>query len=407
MGYSITAIKGIGWLGNLQILVRVLTVIKLVVIAHFLNPFEYGVFAIILICISLFETIFEIGIPTYLIQLKEEIKPYISTAWVLGIIKGIIITVCILIFSYPFSSFFQMNSYFSLFLLAGFGPLIKGFSNPAIAQLQKDLRFKAEFSYRFCVFFLDFIFSLGLIIWLRSPLALVLALLLTATSEFILSWIFVSLRPTFTYEKEKARKIVSFGKWIALASSTTYLMNQLDNAVVGKILGTATLGVYQISQRFSVNPISEGTDLISKVTFPIYSRIHDDKKRMQRMFWRIFSAVFSGGVIIAFILFFFAGDIIYILAGKEWMGAVLPLRIFAILGILSGLVSTMTTIFLATKNQHIIAKLTTIRLITLAVLVIPLTLWFGVVGAAFSSLISFTVIVPIAALRLRKIFNTP
>jgi hypothetical protein len=102
-----------------------------------------------------------------------------------------------------------MNSYIFLFYIAAFGPFIKGFFNPAVVILQKDLQFKKEFFYRFCISLLDFLGAVLLIVWLRSPLALVLAMLLTASSEVVLSFIFVTLRPTFLFEKTKAKKIIS------------------------------------------------------------------------------------------------------------------------------------------------------------------------------------------------------
>jgi O-antigen/teichoic acid export membrane protein len=70
--------------------------------------------------------------------------------------------------------------------------------------------------------------------------------------------------------------MLEFGKWIAGSSMLTFASQQGDRLLLGRYLGTATLGVYSIAV-FLSGALGEAiTRITTGVFFPAYSRVHNE-----------------------------------------------------------------------------------------------------------------------------------
>ena len=63
---------------------------------------------------------------------------------------------------------------------------------------------------------------------------------------------------------------MSRGKWLTAAGVFDYLFTHIDDLVVGKVLGTGVLGIYQQAYRVATLPTIETEQVFNKVTFPAY-----------------------------------------------------------------------------------------------------------------------------------------
>ncbi len=396
MGYTRNAIFGLSWMGTLQVFIRVIALLKFIILARILSPPDFGLFGIVILIVGLLETITNLGIPLFFIQSREELKKYIDTAWVVNIVRGLVLS--IVIFSVvPFvASFFADTRLKSLLYLASIIPLVKGFANPMVAKFQKDLAFEKEFFLKIIPLVGDITISIVSAIIFRSPIALILGVLTASFLETVYSFFSVSPRPTLRFESNRFREIIHFSRWITLYSISTYLMNQLDSFAVGRYLGTTSLGIYQMAQKFSLVPMSEFSDVVFKVIFPIYIKIYKDKTRVKRAFLKTLVVIGSVGIITTVVLYFFRVQLIRFSVGEKWIEASTIIPIFAILGLFQGLLAPMGALFLANGRQDLIAKLATIRLILLVFFIIPAVKGYGITGVAFVSLSTFLVIYPLA-----------
>jgi PST family polysaccharide transporter len=404
MGYSKTAFKGISWMGGLQFSLRSLTFIKFLVMAKLLTPYQIGLFGIATIAVGFLETISDFGIGTFLIQHKDNIEDFIDTAWVMTILRGITLTALLLLLAYPTAIFFKQTQAIPLILVASFIPAVKGFVNPSVAKFQKELTFHKEFFYRFCAPIVDTFFAITLLLFVHNPLVLVFSLLLSVIADTVISFFVVSPLPAIHFDKSKANEIGRFSRWIILGGATSYFATQLDTIVVGRILGTANLGIYQTAQKFTVRLMGDISDVISKVTFPIFARLRLDPPRLHQALTRTIVTLTLSLSLLTILFVVFSHQILSIL-GPSWLVAELPFRIFSILGLLMGPMAIITAFFLGNGKQDMTTKLIIIRTLSLAIIIIPSAKLAGTTGAALASLFSFILIYPFAFLFLRKLIK--
>src|SRR3989344_3910848 len=148
MGYLSDTVRGVSWMGVLRASTRSLTFVKIVVLARFLSPNEFGLFGIAMLALAFLEIITETGINIFLIQEKADLKEYNNTAWVVSILRGVLMSLALFLFTPYIASFFNSPGAIQLLYLTSLVPLVRGFINPAVVRFQKELLFNKEFSLR-------------------------------------------------------------------------------------------------------------------------------------------------------------------------------------------------------------------------------------------------------------------
>lgn len=405
MGYTRDAIRGISWITLLRISTRIITLIRLAVLGRILTPVQFGYFGIATLVLSLLEILTETGINVFLVQEKGHIREYINSAWVVSIIRGIILSLLIII-SAPFiTSFFKAPDAYSVVVLIAMVPFIRGFINPAIITYQKDLLFDKEFRLRFLLFLIDVVISIFVGFITKSAESFAYGLIAAGLLEVLLSYIFIPIRPVLQFELKKIKKVIRKGWWVTLTGIFLYIADNGDNITVGKILGSGSLGIYQVAYKFSTLPISEITSVINQVIFPVYTRFSEDKERLWKAFIKVtaissLSALALGGAI-----FILSKPIILLFMGGQWVSAIPVIQILSLYGVLRTIFGNFPPLFLSVGKQKYVAQATFLRGIGLVISVVPFVIYFGMLGAGYSMLFSIFFEIPALLYFASKIFK--
>ncbi|MBI2622917.1 MAG: lipopolysaccharide biosynthesis protein [Candidatus Levybacteria bacterium] len=387
MGYFSTTIKGLSWAGALRLSTRLIAFLRIAILARILTPAQFGVFGIAAFVLVFVEILTETGINVFLIQEKKKIDEYIHTAWIVSIIRGILIAIVIILLAPFIASFFNSAESYSLLVLMGAVPFIRGFINPAIIKFQKELEFQKEFWFRLLIFFVDAATAIILVFLLREPIGLVWGLITGAILEVILSFLLVKPRPRFVFEKARVQRVVGRGKWVTFAGIFDYLFRNLDDMSVGKLLNTSSLGLYQMAYKLSELPITEIAVVAQKVTFPVLTKISNDKKRLQGAFFKMMFGICGLVIPLGVLLIVFSRQVIEVILGAQWLSATSVLQVLAIFGVIRAISGSVSTLFLAIQKQEFVTLVTFANMAGLAVTVVPLVLMFGMVGAGIAAII--------------------
>ena len=405
MGYTKSFIRGVSWVSAARILFRFFSFVKIVILARILTPDQFGVFTIAYLVYGLSDIFTEIGIDMVLVQSKENLSKYIDSAWVVTIIRGIIMCLCIIVAAPFVSYFFHNKESLNLILWISIIPLIQGLINPAEVNFQKELLFKTEFFFRSIISIFEVTATIIIVLILKTPVGLVYGLILGVMFEMIISHILLKPKPKFIFHKEQISLFFHKGKWITYSGIFDYLYRNTDNIMIGRILGSSALGLYDLVYKISMLPITEVTDVISRVTFPLYVKLSGDNKRLKRAFLRTTLGTSLIILPIGIILFLFPKEIIGIVFGPKWIGGSLVLQVLAGFGIVRALSNSTSSLFMALTKQKYAAILSFVSFIILLVTIVPFIGIFGLVGAAYSVIISSFVVLVLTAIFLWKAFG--
>ncbi len=395
MSYKKEALFGVGWITLLRFVTRVITFIRLAILGRILTPLQFGFFGIASLFLSILEIFTETGINVFLVQYKGKIDDYIDSAWVVSVLRGFLL--CFLIYSTAglVAGFFNSNGARFIIVLMSAVPLIRGFINPTIITYQKELTFNNEFKLRSTLFLVDGFVSIIVGIITRDAVAFAWGQIGSALVEVALSYILFPLWPKLRFESEKVKHVIARGWPVTFTGIFSYFADNSDNITVGKILGASTLGIYQVAYKFSTLPITEITNVINQVIFPVYSKFSDDRTRLKRAFVQVTLASGIGGFLLGSFIYIFARPIILIFMGNQWAAAIPAIQILAIYGICRTIFGSFSALFLSVGKQDFVAQMTFCRVAALVICVVPLVARFGMYGAGVAMLISILVEIPV------------
>ncbi len=405
MGYTKDMLKGISWVGGFRFSSRLISFARIALLARLLSPLQFGVFGIATLVLAFVEVITETGINIFLIQKQEAIDKYINTAWIVSIIRGIFIAAVVIASAPIITSFFHSPDSLPLLLMISIVPFLRGFINPAIVKLQKDLKFHREFWIKLPIFFVETLVTVALAFMTQSAISLVWGLIAGAVLEVVVSFLVVKPIPVFHFELARVKEVVHRGKWVTAYGIFNYAFENGDDTVVGKLWGVSSLGLYQMAYRISTLPITEVAEVVGRVAFPVYSRISKEKERLKTAFFKTTLGVAVFTLPIGFIFLLFSKETIQIILGPQWIAAAPALQMLALFGVIRAITGSIFILFLAVGRQEIVTLITFISTVVLLVLVVPFTSTFGIVGAGLSAVVGQIVVLPMVAYFAWKILK--
>lgn len=395
MSYQKSFLSGISWNGSFKIFSKVVSAVKLAVLARLLLPSDFGIFSLVLVSISLIEVFTESGINTILIQSQKKIDEFINTAWIFSIVRGFIISIVMIFMAFAMSSYYTEPALLKLIIFASIIPIIRGFINPAIIGFYKELDFKKDTFYRLSLVIVDFATAIFFGLVLRNTYALIIPIMFSALADVFISFYFVSLKPQFKFDRQVFQEIFSHSKWLNNISILDYLNKNLDNLIIGKFLGTVQLGFYQNAFSLTQSATSELGLSVIHASFPIYSRLSDDLPRLKRAFSKV-ALSFCALLIIPTMLFvLFPHLIVMIQFGDKWLQLVAILPILGLAGYIQGVLNIGSTLFTVRKKYSYLSLVLATSLITMVIGLLYLSPRYGLVGGASSILISRLITFPV------------
>ncbi len=404
MGYTREVIKGISWTGAIRVATRVLAFFKTIVIARILNPFDFGLFSIATLVLTLIEILTETGVNIFLVQRKEDIDRFINTSWIVSIARGALISLALIAMSPLVAHFFRTPSSLNLLLLISIVPLVRGFINPSVIKFQKELKFNKQFYYSTSIFLLETLVSVILVVLTKSVYSLVWAMIISGLFEVLISFVIIKPVPKIEFEWPLFKLVFNSGKWVTASTIFNYFYQHGDDMVIGRILGSSSLGLYDMAYRISLIPLTDIGDVLAKVTFPVYVKISEDKKRLRKAFFKTLGMLILLVVPVGVILFLFPEFIIKLILGEKWLIAAPALKVLGIFGIIRAISSFGSTVFLSIEKQNISMIISLVGLLGLGVTIVPLVMTFGIVGAAVSALIGTCLTIPVMGYFIYKNF---
>ncbi len=383
------------WATALRLLDRGLAFARKIILARLLSPHDFGLFGIILVTLSAIENFSQTGFQQALIQRRGDVKPYLDAAWTIQVFRGVVLAGVVYSAAPLVSTFFGEPRATSMLRVVAISVLTVNFTSIAVIQFQKDLNFKKQFVYMAGGTFVNFFVSVALALLLRNAWALVLGLVAGSVSQALLSYLLDPYRPALTRNIGPARDLFAFGRWVAGSNVSLFLFYNLDNIFVGRVLGTAALGLYQMAYQISNMIGSEMVTVVSSVTFPAYSMIQDEMDRLRSAFLRTVQLVAVASFLPAMLLLSLAPQFTLVFLGKNWVAIAPTIQILALWATIKAVSSNAGPLLHSLGRPSLLTKFLFLRLALLLITVYPFGSRFGVNGVAWAVVLSGAVVDPL------------
>ena len=369
------------WVGVSSIAVAALTFLRSIALARLLTPEIFGLMAVSLMATRLIEIFTETGFGQALVHRQERFEEARDTAFTLFVLRGFGLAAVSVVAAPWVASIYDEPVLLVVVALVRVSFILMGFQNINTVALQKDLDFRRLTYMELTGSLLSFLVAVGLAYRLRSVWALVFAQVAAAGISSVLSFVMVPARLRFRFDFAIARELYRYGRFITGLAVVVFISRELDSAVVGKLIGMQALGYYVAAYSLANIPSTYLSKIIARVLFPLFSRLQNDPVALKAEYARSLKLTMTVVVPVSVVIIVLAPEIVRVLYGDRWSAAAGPLRVLAVFGCFRALWMINGYLYNATGRPQIDFYVNLARLAFIALLLLPLSSRYGVVGA--------------------------
>lgn len=302
-------------------------------LTRLLLPADFGLVSLVMFFSQGLRMLSDIGIGPSVVQSPRGDQPaFLRTAWSLQVTRGLAIGVASLLVAWPGAIVFRDRRLLYFVPVIGLQAVLSGFNSTTLFLLARHL----HVGKRALLDLLAYVFSIPVMVawaWLSpTPWALVGGAL--AETAFLLTasfWIEPRSEHRFKIDRDEARGMIRFGRWVFLSTAFTFLAMRLGPPMLARVFPDKTsLGLYNVAMAWSGPVVEMLRDLASKVLFPLFSRWSDnDRGELRRKIFKTrlaFGLLTTGPLLLIAI---FGPWLVTLLYKPVWWGAGRMLRCLA------------------------------------------------------------------------------
>ncbi len=358
-----------------------------IILARLLSPEEFGLIAMLAIFFALAESFIDSGFGSALIQKKNIDHLDECSIFYFNIVIGLISTF-VLYFGAPYiANFYRMPILIPLSRLLSINTLINSFGLIQSTLLTRQVNFKIQTQVSLIASIISGIISLimafkGFGVWSLAAQSLTSNLFRTSLLWFFLGW-----RPSWRFSLISLRSMFKFGSLMFLSGLIDTFFNNLYLLVIGKFFSAQDLGFYSRANQIQQLQSSNITNSISRVSFPVFSSIQDDKIRLRRAVSKALRLMVFLNFPMMVCLFVVSRPLIFSLLGENWLPCVPYLQLLCINGFIYPLHVINLNALKSQGRSDLFFNLELIKKIIIVISII-LTFDFGIKGLIYGQIIS-------------------
>ncbi len=345
-----------------------------VALARFLEPRDFGVYAVLKFGLTFFVFFGDVGLGGALIQKKEApSEREISSVFTLQLLlsAGVVALV--------WASAGLVDRIWTdlpssgpwLLRILAFDLLLTSLRTIPSILMERGLQFSrlATLDVALNVTFYATALLLARSHWASS--ALVVAVVAQGVVGAVLAFLLRPFRPRFILDRQALAPIVKFGIPFQFAQLIGFLNGAVTPIYAGAALGTRSLGFINWAQDTAYFPL-RAVELVSRVGFPLFSRLQGDPRALGESFGR---AVHLCAIATAFFVALLLGmgsNVVHVVFTDKWQPALPLLHVYAAVIAIGFYTPLMAALLNATGRPGLLFRLSCVW-VAIAWITVPLT----------------------------------
>lgn len=399
-----TAVSGT-WMVGARIISRLVDLGTMSVLARVLRPQDFGVVAIAMTIIYILETCLEMPVSQALVRLENLTRAHYDTAFTLSALRGLVLTVVVCGLSVPFSLVYGDPRIRPLVCLLGLAPAARGLVSPCMTAFVRSLNFSREFSIELIGKVLAFGASISIALIFHNYWAIAVGTIVAPAASTLASYVLAPYRPRFSLAE--LRSFTGFLGWITVAQFISAVNWQSDRLLLGKLTSQSQLGLFTAANDVSNVPLMTLMGPSLRPLLSAFSLIRHNSERLRKSYQSSSTAMVTMGLPILVGQSLIAEEVVRLMFGPRWGGAVPMLRWLAVSLIPSLFAMPFGPLVMSLNRTETFVKRNTLEIVVKLPLVIVGALEYRFMGVIFARVISEVVTVAFCMVLVRKLIQLP
>ena len=255
-------------------------------LAYYTSPEAIGVLAIVNVFLAIAFLIQDMGLSNYFIYKQDLTRSESSTLYYTNCLLGLIASLILVVLAAPVERFYDSNDIAQSMYIMAFNFVLLGFS----AQYQANF-IKSEKNVTLAK--IDIFIKVSMLIstftlikvGVSSIFPYLYSYLIT---NFVRYLVFIVIadktwHPTLKIDLKIIKPAIEFGSYQMGSQIISQVRTQLDQLIIGKIMGVEVLGLYSFAKELIMQPIKFIRTLIARLLYPKLARLQDNQKEFYKV----------------------------------------------------------------------------------------------------------------------------
>jgi PST family polysaccharide transporter len=387
-GLSQRAAAGVAWSTMSTAGKQLLSIASVATVARLLGPGAYGIMAMANLVIAFVVNFRDLGTGTAIIQRPTISERLLSSLFWVNCGLGIMLAVGVIAAS-PFTArFFGHAELVAILCTISVSLWLSSVGVVPNSLLIREMRFKAIAVVELGSALVAYGVALGCAYSGFGVWSLVYANIANVLTSTVGYWAVSHWRPRADFSREEIRSVTGFSLHLSGFGLVNYVSRNADNVIVGRLLGAAPLGNYQVAYNLMLTPLQNISSVIAQVTLPGFAQIQNDDQRFR-------SAYLRSSSIISLITFpvmagmgIVADPLIRAILGQKWLGAIPIFQILAPVGFVQSVQTLVGSIYIAKARTDWMFRFGVYNCVVV-VIAFLVGVRFGTVGVALAYAIAY------------------
>ncbi len=313
--------------------------IRLAVLARLLSRRDFGVVTMVSVVLGYAQAYVDLGLSSSLIQKQERDVEKLSTIFWLNMIAGAVTCTLLIALRTPIANLMKEPELVGLIPVAAIQLPISALGQQFEALFQRDLNFKLIALVQMATDLVGTVAAIVLALAGHGVWSLLIGSLLTASlnSLTLFTLGFRRWPVRFAFRPSAIKAHLRFGAYQLGNVNLGYLTSNIDNVLIGRLLGAEALGLYSVAQRLTQMPRKYINPVISKVAFPVFAKQREDKTRLSESLLRLQRSLSYVNLPLIVGLMLVSPVLVPLVYGPKWASAVPLVQILCVVALLNGI----------------------------------------------------------------------
>jgi O-antigen/teichoic acid export membrane protein len=322
--------------------------------------------AMIMVVIGFAQAYADMGVSNAIIHKQDTTAQQLSSLYWLNILCGAGVFVLVVVATPLIVSFYGEPRIGDLILWAALVFLITPMGQQSQIMLQKELQFSRLSMIESTATTIGVIVAILCALEGQGVFSLILGRLSQVISKTIM---LVSIgwrrwRPRLHFSHRDLEGYLGFGLYQMGERSINYFNSNLDQLLIGSLVGAQALGYYSLAFNLVILPIAKINPILTRVAFPVFAKVQFDNERVKRGYLVMLRVLSLINFPLLMGLAVTAPIVVPIAFGKEWLPAVGLVQILALVALLRSTGNPVGSLLLAKGRADLGFKLNAVKLVT-------------------------------------------
>ncbi|MGH3001800.1 MAG: lipopolysaccharide biosynthesis protein [Gaiellaceae bacterium] len=333
---------------------QILTFGLMIVLARLLTPADFGLVTLASLPLLALGYLQESGLGAAVIKRRADVERAAATQLVFAALSSLVLYVASFAAAPLLARVFSQPALTSVFRVLALTLVVRGAMAVPATLLERDLAFDKRARGDVAGILTQTVVSIacaagGLGVW-----SLVAGQVANVAVQAAVYWMLTPLRPSPRLASwSMLRELGRYGRHITASNVLLLVNDNADNAVIGRLLGASSVGVYNLAWRLSNLPATQVSFIISRVTFAVYAELQDDLDQFRAVFLTTLRRIAFLSIPLALGILIAAKPIVVAIFGETWKPAVVPLQVLAIFGMSRTFAGVTSAVFQASGRPQL------------------------------------------------------